>query len=75
MPERPKLSGVKAGADSVPEEESQYTDFFSAYHTNIKPLIAANGTSVTWPPGWTERQALLWRGMHGLQSPGKRVKQ
>ena len=51
------------------EEESHYADFFSAYHTNQEPKVEANGTSVTWPAGWTPRRAQLWRLKHGLKWP------
>ena len=57
-----------------PEEESQYADFFSAYHKNDQPMIARNGTSITWPAGWSEVRAHLWRARHGMAQPAAKVK-
>ena len=57
-----------------PEEESQYADFFSIYHTNEQPMIARNGTNITWPAGWSEvrRARLAGTPRHGAaRSQGK----
>ena len=57
-----------------PEEESQYADFFSVYHTNEQPMIARNGTNITWPAGWSEVRARVWRARHGMAQPAPKVK-
>ena len=74
MSERLQRSAKQSKAVPEPEEESQYADFFSAYHVNTEPMIARNGTSITWPAGWSEMRARLWRARHGLSQPGAKVK-
>ena len=61
---------ARTGEVGMLEEESHYADFYSAYHTNKKPRVEPDGTSVTWPAGWTPRRASVWRRKHGLKWPG-----
>ena len=48
-----------------------YADFFSAYYTNTKTLILSDGTSVQFPPRWTQSDADLWREKNNLVFPGR----
>jgi len=49
-----------------------YADLFSNQHDNSQPLILFDGTSVQWPRGWTENDAVAWREKRDLMPPTER---
>jgi hypothetical protein len=49
-----------------------YMDYFGENDTD-KPIILEDGTSVSFPDGWTDEDADKWRKGMELQAPGSRT--
>jgi hypothetical protein len=45
---------------------SGFADIFADGNENSRPLVLLDGTSVQWPRGWTENDALAWREARAL---------
>lgn len=68
--------GQQGGTRQLTESKSppanrkpSHIDFFSAINTSNEPEILSDGTSISWPSGWDEADACLWRRDHGLLPP------
>ena len=57
--------------DYFNEPYQGYIDYFDENDTN-QPIILSDGTSVSFPIGWTDEDADKWRKSVDLQPPGYR---
>ena len=53
----------------IPERYQGYVDYFGENPTK-NPIILEDGTSVSFPEGWTDEDADKWRKGMELQPPG-----
>jgi hypothetical protein len=73
--QHPDMDAHEPGCLETQSEEpcadpnSAYIDVFCDCHHYTEPKILMNGTDVAWPAGWSQEQANVWRGEHGLVPP------
>jgi hypothetical protein len=46
-----------------------YEDVFDPHGSHLHPVSLDDGTSIAWPPGWSQKDADLWRRATGLVRP------
>jgi len=46
-----------------------YADIFDPHSSHLQPVNLDDGTSIAWPPGWSQKDADLWRRAIGLVRP------
>jgi len=55
-------------AVASPSDEG-YADIFDPHSSHLQPVSLDDGTSIAWPPGWSQKDADLWRRAIGLVRP------
>ncbi len=52
-----------------PEAHTGYRDYFEKRAARQGPLVLSDCTSIEWPKGWTEDDAMRWRKANDLERP------